>query len=260
MAGKKNNFLVLLIILAAAAAAFWYFFYAAGDQAKIILPGIEAPKEGDSAKNPEIKTKEIFKQNGNVYLIDIEYPEIGIEKIDKDIAGIFSEKSSEFEKESQPYPTYREDVLNLLTIRYEASFYKNQAVNYSFSITTDTGGAHPFTDTVTRVYDLHSGEIVTLEQIFKKDCEYLDKIASSAKNTVISKLAASQEEASSSVDTEWVESGAGPSAENYRNFILDKEGIRFIFPPYQVAPYAIGQVEATVPYQDLSDCLRPEFK
>lgn len=236
----------------------WNFFYS--KQAKPILPNTTVTSGNNDVKNPEIKAKEIFKQNGNVYLIDIEYPEIGIEKIDKDITGIFSEKSSEFEKESQPYPTYREDVLNLLTIRYEASFYKNQAVNYLFSITTDTGGAHPFTDTFTRVYDLHSGEAITLEQIFKKDCGYLEKIASSAKSTVISKLAAAREEASSSVDTEWVESGAGPNSENYRNFILDREGIKFIFPPYQVAPYAVGQVEALVPYQELSDCLRPEFK
>ena len=39
------------------------------------------------------------------------------------------------------------------------------------------------------------------------------------------------------------------------NFLLEKEGIRFLYNPYDIAPYAVGSFELEVPYQELNTYL-----
>lgn len=41
------------------------------------------------------------------------------------------------------------------------------------------------------------------------------------------------------------------------NFALTKEGIKFIFNPYEIAPYAMGQQEFTIPYSALQAIAKP---
>lgn len=39
------------------------------------------------------------------------------------------------------------------------------------------------------------------------------------------------------------------------NFLMEKEGIRFLYNPYDIAPYALGNFELFVPYQELNTYL-----
>lgn len=44
------------------------------------------------------------------------------------------------------------------------------------------------------------------------------------------------------------------------NFMLTEETITFIYNPYEIAPYALGSTELTIPYSDLTNILNPNFK
>lgn len=51
-------------------------------------------------------------------------------------------------------------------------------------------------------------------------------------------------------DTTWEPTGA---------WYLSKEGLGIYFSPYDIAPYAAGTIEVTIPYADLAGILKPDF-
>jgi hypothetical protein len=50
------------------------------------------------------------------------------------------------------------------------------------------------------------------------------------------------------------------SAEPPDNFCLTPQGITFHWNPYEIAPYAVGPVEITVPYANIEDLFNPQGK
>lgn len=44
------------------------------------------------------------------------------------------------------------------------------------------------------------------------------------------------------------------------NFYLNEKGLGFLYNPYEVAPYVVGQIEVFIPYTVLNNYLTPEFK
>ena len=45
--------------------------------------------------------------------------------------------------------------------------------------------------------------------------------------------------------------GTKPIKENFQHFILTENGIKLIFPRYQIAPYYQGEFELVIPYKEL---------
>lgn len=56
----------------------------------------------------------------------------------------------------------------------------------------------------------------------------------------------------------WFEKGSGADENNYSAFNIQADGLMFIFPPYQVAAYALGSWHVAVSYYELLDLLRPD--
>ncbi len=124
-----------------------------------------------------------------------------------------------------------------------------------FVISTDfytfTGGAHGYYSTVYENYDRVSGKLITLNDLFEPEYEqrlneigedYLKRTLEIPKNQTLN--------------------DAGFIIENNDfkmndNFALTKEGITFIFNPYEIAPYAMGQQEFTIPYHALQTIAKP---
>lgn len=44
------------------------------------------------------------------------------------------------------------------------------------------------------------------------------------------------------------------------NFSLTSKGIGFNYDPYEIGPYAMGNVSIYIPFKELESCLKPEFK
>jgi hypothetical protein len=54
------------------------------------------------------------------------------------------------------------------------------------------------------------------------------------------------------------EDGAGPDLQNFSAFTVGDDHFTFLFPPYQVAAYALGSWSSEISFYDLLDLLRPD--
>lgn len=60
-------------------------------------------------------------------------------------------------------------------------------------------------------------------------------------------------------DKEWIARGSAATAENYRVFGIKNEGLLLQFGAYQVAPYAAGTPEITIPKALLKQWVKPAY-
>lgn len=60
-------------------------------------------------------------------------------------------------------------------------------------------------------------------------------------------------------DAEWLAKGSAPTAENYRVFGINNTGLLIRFSPYQVAAYAVGVPEVTIPLAILKAWVKPSY-
>ena len=61
-------------------------------------------------------------------------------------------------------------------------------------------------------------------------------------------------------DQLWVRRGTAPTIDNYRHFEFTDNGLEIMFPPYQVASWADGQINITIPYEDINKYLKEEYR
>ncbi|MFA6778818.1 MAG: DUF3298 domain-containing protein [Paludibacteraceae bacterium] len=129
---------------------------------------------------------------------------------------------------SQEVVFNQDEILSILT------------TSYSF-----TGGAHGLTILKYSNFDLKDGKNISLSDIFVDDYEsmltpiILDKIARSNNVTDPKQLE----------DQGFFEiSDIKPT----ENFYLDDKGITFLYNQYEIACYAMGQVKAFIPYNEIS--------
>jgi hypothetical protein len=56
---------------------------------------------------------------------------------------------------------------------------------------------------------------------------------------------------------DWFANGAGPDWNNFQAFNVNADSLTFLFPPYQVSAYALGQWSVNVSFYELLDYLKP---
>lgn len=108
-----------------------------------------------------------------------------------------------------------------------------------------SGGAHGYQDLKTFNYNPEQNQSVSLASLFSDKDDYLQIIS----NFVINDLTEQIKEITGQPESEleasimMIESGAGPKLENFENFTIKDNTITFYFSPYQVAPYALGEMK-----------------
>ena len=112
------------------------------------------------------------------------------------------------------------------------------------------GGAHGMPIIEPRVFALTDGRRITPAGLFRPNTDWLGTLAKRCYAELKLRDLGGTDEA-------WLRSGTEPKAENYQLLFPGPEGLRVIFPPYQVAAYAEGTQEVLIPYRDLADLLEP---
>lgn len=132
----------------------------------------------------------------------------------------------------------------------QVSFGADHLATLKYSESGYTGGAHPFSGQRYFAMDLDSGKQLTLKDLLAAGYEQGLNEAGERAFRKARNLppAASLEEAGF-----WF---ANNAFKVNTNFGVTKKGLAFIFNPYEVAPYALGPTEFTVPYGDI-DTLIP---
>jgi hypothetical protein len=117
------------------------------------------------------------------------------------------------------------------------------------SIYTYTGGAHPNTYSGTFNFDMQTEEELTINDVLIDGG--IQRISMLAIGQLQEKLQGIDPELSA-----WIEEGAAPDEENFREFTLGGEMLTIYFDPYEVAPYAAGPQIVNILYISIEDVLK----
>ena len=148
-------------------------------------------------------------------------------------------------EEAGSWMTYEEAVQGVVT------FNANGFVCYEYSIYSFAGGAHGNTQTRTCVFDLRQNRALQLADFFEPAAlgQVADQIRArlmlDANCTTLEQLAEA-----GYLDPE----GIGPT----ENFLIDNDGIIWLYDPYEIAPYSMGEIEVPLPWRDVLPLIKAE--
>jgi hypothetical protein len=139
-----------------------------------------------------------------------------------------------------------------LQIDYEEYAFSDNVRSILFTVGGYSGGAHPYSYYQTFTFDLAGQRQVTLMDMFQPNSDPLAVIAPLVEQDLLAQMV-------DFADAQWIEDGTGTNPDNYQRFVLTDEALIFFFDPYQVAPYAAGPFEVSIPLGNISSILAPEF-
>jgi hypothetical protein len=201
------------------------------------------------------------KNKPRMFEISADYPELtganpaSAAKFNKLIKDSVMKEVADFRKNmlgltADELKFFKESEMNAyLEMGYMVDFANDKVVSIGFGASNFEGGAHPNHYSFTINFDLATGKKIELADLFKLNSNYLKVISDYS----IKKLKEQQEDMT---DDEWLATGAGAKAENFKSWSIKKTGILINFDPYQVAAYAAGPQEVFIPYSELKSILR----
>jgi hypothetical protein len=135
-----------------------------------------------------------------------------------------------------------------LDIEYDAPYRAAHYLAVLFIGYDFRGGAHGMPISEPLVIALADGRRIPPAGLFRPDADWLGTLAARC-------YAELKLRDLPGADEVWLRGGTEPKADNYRQLVPGPDGLRVIFPPYAVAPYAVGTQEVLIPYPDLSGIL-----
>lgn len=213
----------------------------------------ETQQKQEQVQNNESEDVIIVKEENEKYIFDIEYPHTPYEKLNIEIEQFVRNEVAQFKSDIESFDT---DIVTAAKYSMYISYaiYKTDIDIYSVELILSPyhGGAHPNHYVQTYVYNIRSNEILGLEKII--DVNKLGKIADLIYQDF------KQRDYFEGFDHDWFVEGTEPNSENYQNYIFTENGLKFIFPPYQVAPYALGIQDIELKWDDIQEILIDEIK
>ena len=169
------------------------------------------------------------------------------------------------------YADYRENNEPLLTVMDSANRYSfnNEHVVSGFSLLSDKkiyvygieryiymGGAHGLETRNYFNFDLKTGNLITEKDLFKSN--YQAELSEIIKKRIVEESKEMNETKEtepilSLEDTDFWSDSIKPNG----NFYITDESINFVFNPYEIAPYYMGQTEVSIPFNRLKNILKP---
>lgn len=212
--------------------------------------------------------KEQNEENNKQKLtIDTAYPQLAggdaarAEAFNKAVSEFVTKQSAEFKKQHKAdlaeLAATATDAANserpgyALEISYHTPYADKNVISLLVWSYQFTGGAHGSSTSTTFNYDLNSGRMLKLADLFQPNSGYL-KIISAYCVTALTK------QLGDDVDANWLKEGAAPKAENYDSWNITPDGLQITFDAYQVAAYALGPQEIIVPYSALKAVIKPD--
>lgn len=215
------------------------------------------------------KINEVWDDNLG-YKIDISYPSFNSNKnktISLELNAYFLGRAiktlSELRHEKiEEYNLTDEEWFTDLKNEYSESFAIAYASKNILSISLTlfmyfSGAAHGNFAFKTLNFDTRNTLIeIRLDDLFKADCNYLERISELTIKQLCREYWEKTREDADENTIEWFRDGASPDIGNFENFLITDKGLTFLFPPYQVGPYAMGTWTVEIPYFELRDLLR----
>ena len=184
------------------------------------------------------------------YDLKIDYPDVENKEIKKKIDEYVKKQKDDFLNNVKAVEDIEQPKYDF-NLSVNVNDYKDITHVYMLTFAY-TGGAHYTRDDTSLYYDNKTKEFVDLKYFFK-DEESFKKLSSIAYYYVL-KLE------DKTFDELWVKRGTDPTIDNYRHFNFKDEGLEILFPPYQIASWADGEIKITIPYEEINDLLKEEYR
>lgn len=185
------------------------------------------------------------------YDIKIDFEKTKIKDLNNKIEEYIKNKENEFIAIVDESGKVQTSKYNLI-INTETKEFKNLVSTHVLTFYF-TGGAHYVREDITHVYNVDEKKYINFSDLLIKDSEDL------LKNVVLKYLYKYGEKKGILFNDWQVEDGTKITDKNYENFYLDNNGLNILFPPYQVASWADGEIKITIPFEELKNILKPEY-
>lgn len=190
------------------------------------------------------------------YTVDLEIPVLSgpedvVNTFNQVVSRYFDQTLSEFQENAEDaakaWVKGMPDTNSFISSEIHLISMSDRLVSVSVSIHEYmVAAAHPNTFSVSFNYDLSTGKMLALSDLFQPGADYL---------TLLSQT--SLADLKKNPDLAIFEEGTTPQEENFVRWNIATDGLRLTFDPYQVAPYAAGTQIVTIPYETLQTILSP---
>jgi len=195
-----------------------------------------------------------FPEITNQNILDSIYFDYPSDLYNKDVLLLKIQDSAKayFER-NKDYPE-RDFKINLTQkSRMEALYHEKEFLAIKYFTFWDQGGAHPNSNGIYKVFDLRNNRKLALSDITELDSDQLsDLLMTNFKNTEQYK---SQGE-NANISEMLLVDKISPN----ENFYFDENNLYFHYNPYEIAPYAMGNIDISIPWEKIKNSLNPEFK
>lgn len=202
---------------------------------------------------PRIVIKKVYPQlqgdNENENEITTKFNNLIIEAMQKEIDTYKNQLMSRIAVQQKIPKT---EIKNEFYVDYDSStLYSghNRIISVRLSFSGVIAGlAHPYHYHRVLNFNLDTGNVIQLSDLFKPEENYLSTLSNYTSHFLLKRLP----------NKEMILAGTKPTPENYQNWNLKPHGIVLTFDEYQVAPYVEGAQTVLIPYSALKTILSSE--
>ena len=245
---KKNIAILILVIVLVAGAYVLYL-----QRSAILNATHKIASTNKSQQTPTISVQDKkITDNTKPFKIDITYPSFsGADDLNKKIADFVNSQISDFKtnslendsavKKIDPvsYAKYPREYD--LTIGYDKGIVDENTISTVLEVYSFTGGAHGATTFISFNYNPKTKTEIKLADLFTGQPDYLKTISDFSIKYLTGQIDPQM------LDKSWLNTGAGPVAENFSVFLINKDNITFYIQQYQVAAGAAGEFKVVFP-------------
>lgn len=209
-----------------------------------VLQEIVEVKDVVANGGDNIQVRDIKEVTDN-YEIKVFYPVTPYEELNKEILKQIQGFVEEFRADAKELHASFPEMKLDLEINFNTEEYKD-ILSIVFTRFVDLGGAHPNTYISSIVWDTKTQKQMTIKDLQKKNKNILKELSRISYEKIIA-----DERLKDQQLEDYVKRGTEAIEENFKNFAFTKEGLKIYFERYQVAPYAYGDFDVTIPYASI---------
>ena len=186
---------------------------------------------------------EITRQTDKLH-IRVHYPKTGSALVDADVFAWAQQTVDTFQSNYGEEP--EQNVPYELETTYSTTRPSPSVLSIVWKTASYTGGAHGNLELSSTTYNLKTGTLVELYDVFDNLETALDIMSRFCAKALAQSLG-------DMYNNDMLNDGTAPEAENFSSFALTPAGIRIFFQPYQVAPWAAGAQVVDIPLAELAE-------
>jgi hypothetical protein len=190
-------------------------------------------------------------------IINIDYPNISgsVDKLVESKVNLFLEDEfkqsiawfEEVQSDTSFFEDYKEDIQYTFETGFQTEFNSKDFISILLSHYQFTGGAHGNYFALGYNIEMKNGKVLTLKDIIKEDS--FDLLAFECEQAIIEKF-----EANSLIDAGLFEDEI--TIPDDQDFYIIPGMLVLQFDPYEIGPWAMGEVTAEIPFEKIKDILK----